>query len=155
MKYNTGFTLVELIIVMAIVAILSIVSVPIYQIYIERARETELNTNIPAIIKAQRFHVMEYGQFADNLLDLGFQINGIEKTYNGRKGIRTKNYFYSTWQESDEDLYTCGWIYVYRNKGNNVGVRFGIRMFYVKVPEWYFYKDNVKKQYIKVKSYHG
>lgn len=132
MKHNLGFTLVELIIVMVIVAILSVVSVPIYKIYIERARETEIYSIVPEIIKAQKFYIIENGRFADNISDLGFQINGKEQTYNGAKGIKTQNYFYSTKHDSNSEFYTTGRITIYRNKGNSMGPGVILQMHYVK-----------------------
>ena len=42
MKKNTGFSLLELIIVMAIISILIVISIPSYQIYTRRAHYTEI-----------------------------------------------------------------------------------------------------------------
>ena len=100
---------------MVIISILSIVSVPIYQRYVERARETELDTIMPAIINAQKFHFLEYCYLADNMLALPIQLEGTQANNDGRIGIKTKNYFYSIGNTSNEDLYATCWIYVYRN----------------------------------------
>ena len=132
---------------MVIISILSIVSVPMYQRYVERARETELDTVMPAIINAQKFHFLEYGYLADNMLALPIQLEGIQANTDGRIGIKTKNYFYSIGNTSDEDLYATCWIYVYRNsnKKNSTGPKFGLELFYIKAKEWYFTKNGIRK----------
>lgn len=146
MKYNKGFTLVELIIVIVIVAVLSIVSVPIYEAYIERARATEVFNILPSIIRAQKFYVMENGNFAENILDLGIQIDGTEKVSDsgliiGTKTIRTKYFEYLTGQgdETDERLIS-GYVGVYRRGVTTHGFEtvrgFTLRLSYVKQQWW-------------------
>ena len=149
MKNNTGFTLVELIIALVIVSILSLTSVPIYQRYIERSRETELDAVIPAIINAQRLHYLEYEELADDMSKLAVQLEGTPTNYDGRNGIKTENYFYAVGNNAnDSGLYATSWIYVYRNKKgkyNSTGPKFGLELFYIKSKEWYFTKNNVRK----------
>ena len=63
---NKGFTLVELVITIAIVIILSVVSVPIYRGYIEKAKMSEGYTLLGAILSAQKNYYSEYGYFLDD-----------------------------------------------------------------------------------------
>ena len=58
-----GFTLVELVITIAIVIILSVVSVPIYRIYIEKAMYTEGYALLGTVLSAQKSYYSEYGNF--------------------------------------------------------------------------------------------
>ena len=48
MKKQTGFTLIELMIVVAIVAILAAIALPAYQTYTKKARATELTSAMAA-----------------------------------------------------------------------------------------------------------
>ena len=63
MKRLKGFTLVELVITIAIVIILSLVSVPIYRNYIDKAVYTEGHALLGTILSAQKAYYSEYGKF--------------------------------------------------------------------------------------------
>ena len=58
-----GFTLVELVITIAIVIILSVVSVPIYRNYTEKAKLSEAYALQGALLSAQKAYYSEYGNF--------------------------------------------------------------------------------------------
>ncbi len=58
-----GFTLVELVITIAIVIILSVVSVPIYQGYTRKAKMAEGYALLGTILSAQKNYYSEYGNF--------------------------------------------------------------------------------------------
>ena len=60
---NKGFTLVELVITIAIVIILSVVSVPIYEGYVEKAMLSEGYGLLGLIVSAQKAYYSEYGNF--------------------------------------------------------------------------------------------
>ena len=61
-----GFTLVELVITIAIVIILSVISVPIYRGYVDKARMSEGYALLGAILSAQKTYYSEYGNFLRN-----------------------------------------------------------------------------------------
>jgi prepilin-type N-terminal cleavage/methylation domain-containing protein len=65
MKSRTGFTLIELIIVIVIVGILTVVSIPIYRGYTQRAKISEGKTLAASIITAQRVYYSERGTWYD------------------------------------------------------------------------------------------
>ncbi len=58
-----GFTLVELVIVIAIVIILSVISVPIYRGYVDKAKMAEGYALCGIILSAQKAYYSEYGNF--------------------------------------------------------------------------------------------
>ena len=58
-----GFTLVELVIVIAIVIILSVISVPIYRGYVDKSKMAEGYALIGAILSAQKSYYSQYGNF--------------------------------------------------------------------------------------------
>lgn len=53
MKNNNGFTLIELMIVVAIIAILAMIAVPMYQGYIDRSRETAVQSLLKQLALAE------------------------------------------------------------------------------------------------------
>ncbi len=59
----TGFTLVELVITIAIVIILSVISVPIYRAYVDKAKLAEGYALLGALSSAQKAYYSEYGNF--------------------------------------------------------------------------------------------
>ncbi len=64
MKHKTkGFTLVELVITIAIVIILSVISVPIYRGYVTRAQISEGYALLGTILSAQKAYYSQYGNF--------------------------------------------------------------------------------------------
>ena len=64
-KKRTGFTLVELIIVIVIVGILSVISVPVYRGYIEKAIMAEGQTLLNAIGKAELAYHLQNKRFLE------------------------------------------------------------------------------------------
>ena len=58
-KQNKGFTLAELLIVIAIIAILTAIAVPQFSKYLERAREARDLANIMAVYEAFQIAVMD------------------------------------------------------------------------------------------------
>ena len=63
---NKGFTLVELVITIAIVIILSVVSVPIYRGYVNKAKMAEGYALLGTLLSAQKAYFSEYGNFFDD-----------------------------------------------------------------------------------------
>ena len=62
-KNPKGFTLVELVIVIAIVIILSVVSVPIYRGYVDKSKMAEGYALLGTVLSAQKTYYSEYGNF--------------------------------------------------------------------------------------------
>lgn len=61
---QSGFTLMELMVVIVIVAILAAVAVPLYINYVKDAQRTEAKGAIAAVISAEQVHYQANGSFA-------------------------------------------------------------------------------------------
>ena len=71
-NFLTGFTLIELIIVIVIISILAAIALPQYGRMTERSRVAEAKTILASIQRAQMRYVLEYANYADDatLLDI-------------------------------------------------------------------------------------
>ncbi len=86
-----GFTLVELVIVIAIVIILSVVSVPIYRGYVDKSKMAEFYALCGTILSAQKAYYSEYGNF------LSFMRSGNWTSFDPVLGIDGRSNKYFTW----------------------------------------------------------
>ena len=81
-----GFTLIELMIVVAIIGILAAIAVPNFQKFQCRAKQSEAKTGLHALTAAEEHHRAEndkyvFGEEADELLITGFQMTESKKRY--------------------------------------------------------------------------
>jgi len=81
LKSNQGFSLVELMIVVAIIGLLAAVGVPQYQKFQARARTSEAKTALSALYSAQSSFRQEWNCFSSNLRSIGFGVTGTGLRY--------------------------------------------------------------------------
>ena len=67
MKHTRGFTLIELMIVVAIIAFLSMVAIPSFMRFLSKAKRAEAYMNLGSIYVAQKAHWAEKGSYSINL----------------------------------------------------------------------------------------
>lgn len=75
-KGNQGFTLVELMVVVAIIGILAAVAIPNYQKYQARARQSEAKIALAAIYTAEKAFSTENSSFSACLSNIGYSPDG-------------------------------------------------------------------------------
>ena len=78
-----GFTLVEVMIAVAIVAILATLAVPSYKSYVERANRTVAKTAMTDIVSRQNSYYVDRKRFATLLTKLGWHANTLYLTTDG------------------------------------------------------------------------
>ncbi|MFA0496148.1 pilin [Vibrio sp. 10N.222.54.B11] len=66
-----GFTLIELMIVVAIIGVLSAIAVPAYQNYVTRSEASSGLATIKALVTTAELHVQENGAFPTTVPELG------------------------------------------------------------------------------------
>jgi prepilin-type N-terminal cleavage/methylation domain-containing protein len=93
MMKNGAFTLIELMIVIAIIAFLSTVSVPQYFKYMAKAKQAEVTMNLASLHTAMQAYYAEHGKYTNVL----FGENGIGWKPEGYKGGGKQENFYYTY----------------------------------------------------------
>ncbi len=86
-----GFTLVELMIVVAIIAILAVIAIPMYTGYVKKAKITEALTGIDAIKSAEVVYYQKNGEFFETdennpISKLGVVLDQTKWTYSVTTG---------------------------------------------------------------------
>jgi type IV pilus assembly protein PilE len=70
-RVHRGFTLVELMIVVAVVGILSVIAVPAYTQYVQRSRRADAKTALATDAQLMERYLTEHNAYAANLTALG------------------------------------------------------------------------------------
>lgn len=71
-----GFTLVELLIVVAIIGVLATVGVPTFRRMIQKSKKAEAKVNLAGVYTTESAFSAEYNSFGNNLGKMGFQMEG-------------------------------------------------------------------------------
>ncbi|MDY0363044.1 MAG: type IV pilin-like G/H family protein [Desulforegulaceae bacterium] len=75
-KKSKGFTLIELMIVVAIIGILAAIAIPNFMNYQCKAKQSEAKSNLGSIRTNQHAYRAEYDTFKDDLGAIGFATTG-------------------------------------------------------------------------------
>lgn len=78
---NKGFSLVELMIVVAIIGLLAAIGVPQYQKFQARARTSEAKTALGALYSSEMSFFSEWNCYSSNLRNIGFGVTGQNLRY--------------------------------------------------------------------------
>jgi type IV pilus assembly protein PilA len=84
---SSGFTLVELMVVVAIIGILAAVAIPNYQKYQAKARQSEAKIGLASVFTAEKSFAAENGSYTGCIRQAGFTPEGATRYYSiGFKG---------------------------------------------------------------------
>ena len=75
-KKKEGFSLIELMIVVAIIGVLVAVAVPNFQVFLARAKQTEAKTNLGSVYTSQRSFHAEWNIYSSGFGIIGFSPEG-------------------------------------------------------------------------------
>lgn len=80
-KQNAGFTLIELMIVVAIIGILATIAIPQYSRFQARARQSEAKISLGAVQTVESAFAVEQNSFSGCLANIGFARDGTKFYY--------------------------------------------------------------------------
>ncbi len=89
MSNQKGFSLTELMIVVAIIGILATLAIPKFLQYQAKAKQTEAKTNLVALHTAQIAYFAENNGYIDDFNAIGFGISGASQRYYYELGSAT------------------------------------------------------------------
>lgn len=87
-----GFTLIELMVAVAISGVLATIAVPAYQNYTYKAKTAEAKANLASIYEAQEVFSLQYNTYYPNLVATGFEPVGellYEHGFRSSSGVST------------------------------------------------------------------
>ena len=80
-KSAKGFTLVELLIVVAIIGVLSTIGVPTFRKMVTKAKKSEAKVSLGGLFTVESAFFTEYNTYGNHLDKVGFEIEGSQRLY--------------------------------------------------------------------------
>lgn len=81
LKNNAGFTLIEMMLVVAIIGVLSAIAVPVYNRYMSKARQGEAKVSLAAIYVAEKAFHSDYGAYVSSFAAMSYEPEGLKRFY--------------------------------------------------------------------------
>ena len=81
LKNKKGFSMIELMVVVAIIGVLAAIGIPQYSKFQAKARQSEAKLSLAALFTAEESFRQEWNQFSVSLVNVGFSVQGSRLRY--------------------------------------------------------------------------
>jgi type IV pilus assembly protein PilA len=81
LKQRKGFSMIELMVVVAIIGVLAAIGIPQYSKFQAKARQSEAKLGLAALFTAEESFRQEWNQFSLSLVNIGFSVQGQRLRY--------------------------------------------------------------------------
>jgi len=114
-----GFTLIELMIVIAIIGILAAVAIPMYSDYTKKSRTSEVATNLKEVVKMQILWKEDPNQGGKTTADWATKLASIGFKTSSSKFASDVAACNGSGATTDPNTYACGTFYAYTTAAND------------------------------------
>lgn len=78
---RSGFTLVELLIVVAIIGVLSTIGVPTFRRMVQKSKKSEAKVSLGGLYTSEQAFFAEYGAYGNQVYKIGYETDGAANVY--------------------------------------------------------------------------
>ena len=90
-KRNQGFTLIELMIVVAIIAILAAIAFPSYSDYVRKTRRSDAKASLLELAQREETYYSDWNSYTATIVNVGWNSNALSKEGHYDMAITTAN----------------------------------------------------------------